>query len=76
MNGIQIELPQSVGGDLLGRVVELRETTTTTTERVVTIREDDDEERETVNAEPRIAGPIAVRNERAPLRKAAGEGGR
>jgi hypothetical protein len=72
MNGIQIELPSEAGGDLLGRVVELRETTTTT-ERVITIREDDEDEEGPVNAEPRIAGPIAVRNERAPVRKAAVE---
>lgn len=41
--GVQLELPDAVGGDLLGRVVELvRTTTTTTTEERIVVHEDDE----------------------------------
>jgi hypothetical protein len=77
--GIQIELPEAVGGELLGRVVELVRMTTTTTEERIIVRGDDDEaEAQPVNAEPRVAGPIAVRPNAQIVvpRKVAGEGGR
>lgn len=72
---IQVELPDAVGGDLLGRVVELvRTTTTTTTEERIVVHEDDEDEAAPVNPS-RIAGPVTIRPRQEIVPDAA-EGGR
>lgn len=77
MKGIQVELPEAAGGDLLGRVVELvRTTTTTTTEERIVVHEDDEDERAAPVNASRIAGPVVIRPPQEIVVPDAAEGGR